>query len=441
MTARLTFIAGLLASAMAAPATAALPEATLAAIDTRAEAVEPKLIAWRRDIHQHPELGNAEHRTAALVAAHLRKLGLEVRTGVAGTGVVGVLKGGKPGPVVALRADMDALPVAEQTGLLFASKAKGVYQGAEVDVMHACGHDAHVAILMAAAEVLAGMRETLPGTVTFLFQPAEETPADFKPDGVRDWGAKRMIREGALDTPKVDAIFGLHVGAGAPSGQLAWRAGPAMAGADSFAITVKGKQTHGAMPWSGVDPIVLSAQIVLGIQTIASRQLNLTREPAVISIGKIAGGNRINIIPDAVTLEGTVRVYDRAMQADIRTRLKRTAESIAASGGGGAETEVIELYRPTVNDPALTARMEPVLRQVAGTNWAAAPLSSASEDFSFYQEKVPGLYLSLGVTPPDKIGKAAPNHSPLFEVDESALRQGVRALTALAVDYLESGGK
>lgn len=432
LAAALLATAGLALSAASAQAAPSLPQ-----VKARAAALEPKLIAWRRDIHQHPELGNMEVRTAALVADHLRALGLEVRTGVAGTGVVGVLRGGAPGPNVALRADMDALPVKEPAGLPFASTAKGLYQGAEVDVMHACGHDAHVAILMATAELLSGMRQDLRGTVTFIFQPAEETPADFAPDGVRDWGAKRMIREGVLDAPKIDAIFGLHVSGGAPAGQISWRPGPMMAGADSFTINVKGRQTHGSMPWAGVDPIVLAAQVVTGVQTIVSRQIDLSKEPAVVSIGSIHGGNRMNIIPGEVKMEGTVRTYDRGIQEEIRTRLKRTAESIAESGGGSAEVSVIELYGPTINDPALTERMGPVLKAVAGDNHGTAPKATSSEDFSFYQQRAPGLFFFLGVTPKDQIGKAAPNHSPQFMIDESALVTGVQALSMLALTAME----
>lgn len=421
-----------------APSARAAPR--LSEVKTRAEAIEPKLIAWRRDIHQHPELGNMEVRTAALVAVHLKALGLEVRTGVAGVGVVGTLRGATPGPNIALRADMDALPVKEPIGLPFASTARGVYQGAEVDVMHACGHDAHVAILMATAELLSGMRKDLRGSVTFIFQPAEETPADFAPDGLRDWGARRMIREGVLDTPKIEAIFGLHVSGGAPSGQISWRPGPMMAGADRFTIKVKGRQTHGAMPWAGVDPIVLSAQIITGLQTIVSRQIDLSKEPAVVSIGAIHGGDRMNIIPGEVRMEGTIRAYDREMQDQIRTRLKRTAEHIAESGGGSAEVSVIELYGPTVNDPALTERMAPVLRAVAGDNHGVAPKATSSEDFSFYQQRTPGLFLFLGVTPRDQIGKAAPNHSPQFVIDEAALVKGVEALAMLALTETRSTG-
>ncbi|MDH0685197.1 amidohydrolase [Achromobacter animicus] len=417
--------------------------ALAAQIDERAKAIEDKLIAWRRDIHQHPELGNQEHRTSKLVADHLRALGMDVKTGVAGTGVVAVLKGGKPGPVVALRADMDALPVKEQVDVPFASKAKGTYLGKEVDVMHACGHDAHTAILMAAAEVLAGMKDELPGTVKFIFQPAEESPADFEPDGKKVWGAKMMVQEGVLDNPKVDAIFGLHVSSAYPAGWLAWRAGPAMAAADQFWIDVTGKQTHGARPWSGIDPIVVSSQIILGLQTIPSRQINSMLEPAVITVGAIHGGNRMNIVPDSVAMTGTIRTYDEGMKKDIHQRIARTADMIAQSAGAKADVRVVELYNATVNPPALAEQMGPTLRRVAGEgNYGLQPKSTASEDFSFYQEKVPGMFFYLGVTPKGTdVDKAAPNHSPRFHVDESGLINGVRALSNLTVDYMASAHK
>ena len=407
-------------------------------IDTRARAIEDKLIAWRRDIHQHPELGNQETRTAKLVADHLRALGMDVKTGVAGTGVVAVLKGGKPGPVVALRADMDALPVKEQVDVPFASKAKGTYLGKEVDVMHACGHDTHTAILMATAEVLAGMKDELPGSVKFIFQPAEESPADFEPDGKKIWGAKMMVQEGVLDNPKVDAIFGLHVSSAYPAGWLSWRSGPAMAAADQFWIDVTGKQTHGARPWSGIDPIVVSSQIILGLQTIASRQINSMLEPAVITVGAIHGGNRMNIVPDSVAMTGTIRTYDEGMKTDIHQRITRTADMIAQSAGAKADVRVVELYNATVNNPALTEKMGSTLRRVAGEgNYGLQPKSTASEDFSFYQEKVPGMFFYLGVTPKGTdVDKAAPNHSPRFYVDESGLINGVRALSNLTVDYM-----
>lgn len=436
------------AAAQSAPGTqgplAPAPNVALSEqIDQRAKAIEDKLIAWRRDIHQHPELGNQETRTSKLVADHLRALGMDVKTGVAGTGVVAVLKGGKPGPVVALRADMDALPVKEQVDVPFASKAKGTYLGKEVDVMHACGHDTHTAILMATAEVLAGMKDQLPGSVKFIFQPAEESPADFEPDGKKIWGAKMMVQEGVLENPKVDAIFGLHVSSAYPAGWLSWRSGPAMAAADQFWIDVTGKQTHGARPWSGIDPIVVSSQIILGLQTIPSRQINSMLEPAVITVGAIHGGNRMNIVPDNVAMTGTIRTYDEGMKKDIHQRIARTAEMIAQSAGARADVRVVELYNATVNNPALTEQMGSTLRRVAGEgNYGLQPKSTASEDFSFYQEKVPGMFFYLGVTPKGTdVEKAAPNHSPRFYVDESGLINGVRALSNLTIDYMARAQK
>ncbi|WP_272971229.1 amidohydrolase [Comamonas terrigena] len=431
--------AGAVAPTATAPAAAhPAAQALQAQIDTRAKAIEQQLIAWRRDIHQHPEMGNLETRTAALVAAHLRKLGMEVKTGVAVTGVVGLLKGGKPGPVVALRADMDALPVKEQVDVPFASKAKGVFLGKEVDVMHACGHDAHVAILMATAEVLAGMKEQLPGSVKFIFQPAEETPATFEPDGQKIWGAKQMIKEGVMQNPKVDAVFGLHVSSSYPAGWIAWRPGPAMAAADQFWIDVQGKQTHGARPWQGIDPIVTGSQIVMGLQTIISRQSNIALEPAVITLGTFHGGNRMNIVPDTVSMTGTVRTYDEGMKKDIHQRISTTATNIAESAGTTAKVKVVELYNAVVNPPDLTAQMAPTLQRVAGSgNYGVMPKASASEDFSFYQQEAPGLFFNLGVTPKGtEPAKAAPNHSPHFYVDESGLIYGVRALASLTVDYM-----
>lgn len=443
----LALAAGLLMAPAAQAQTAAAPQAATATpaaadlhaqIETRAKAIEAQLIAWRRDIHQHPELGNYEVRTSKLVADHLRKLGMEVKTGVAKTGVVGLLKGGKPGPVVALRADMDALPVKERVDVPFASKAKGQYLGKEVDVMHACGHDTHVAILMATAEVLAGMKDQLPGSVKFIFQPAEESPADFEPNGSNMWGAKQMVAEGVLDNPKVDAIFGLHVSSGLESGKLGWRSGPSMAAADQFWIDVKGRQTHGARPWAGIDPVVVASQIVLGLQTIQSRQVNAMLEPSVITVGTIHGGNRMNIVPEKVEMMGTIRTYDEGMKKDIHARMKRTTEAIASSSGAEATFKVVELYNATVNQPALTEKMAPTLVRVAGDgNWMIVPKATASEDFSFYQEKVPGLFFNLGVTPKGTdLAKAASNHSPEFYVDEPALVNGVRALSNLTVDYM-----
>lgn len=423
----------LLGLCCAAPATA-VEQATIAAA---AAALEPKLAAWRRDIHAHPELSNREFRTAALVAEHLRELGLdEVRTGVAHTGVVGVLRGGLPGPVVALRADMDALPVTEQTGLPFASTVRTEFNGQEVGVMHACGHDMHTAMLMGAAEVLAGMRERLPGTVVFVFQPAEEgAPAG------ETGGAGLMIEEGVLDDPAPGAIFGLHVFP-QPLGHVAYRAGGIMAGSDNLRINVVGRQTHGAVPWGGVDPVVVASQVVLGLQTIVSRQVDLTRAPAIITIGSIHGGVRGNIIPDSVTLVGTVRTLDPEMQDEIHDRIRRTAESIAAAAGATAEVTIDRNNPVTFNDPGLTGRMAPTLRRVAGDGRAyEVPPSTTAEDFSRYQQRIPGVLAFLGVADPEADPMTvAPNHSPLFNPHEGALPIGVRLLASLAVDWLRAEG-
>ncbi len=404
------------------------PSPLAAEIDRRAETVMPKVVAWRRDIHQHPELSWAEVRTAKLVADHLTALGLEVRTGVAQTGVVGVLRGGRPGPVVALRADMDALPVTEQVDLPFKSTVRVQADGQDVGVMHACGHDNHVAILMGVAEVLAGMRERLPGTVRFIFQPAEETVA----------GAKRMIEEGVLDGPTPQAIFGLHVWP-APVGTLSYRSGALMAASDALNIVVRGRQTHGALPWGGVDPIVVASQIVLALQTIPSRQLDVTKAPTIVTVGMIQGGTRGNIIPDSVIMQGTVRTFDEAMRADVKERLRRTVEDIAQSAGATASVDFGASNSPvTVNDPALTERMLPTLRRVAGPDKVlVSELSMPSEDFSYYQQRVPGMFFFLGVTPDSEDFRVVPrNHSPRFFADEAALPVGVRVLANLAVDYL-----
>jgi amidohydrolase len=424
----------LLAPVVAQPAAAApqSPAAFHQRIDRAATEVMPKVIAWRRDFHQHPELGNREIRTSKIVAEHLRALGLEVRTKVARTGVVGVLRGGKPGPVVALRADMDALPVTEETDLPFKSVVRSEYNGREVGVMHACGHDAHTSMLMGAAEVLAGMKADLPGSVVFLFQPAEEgAPAG------ESGGAEDMILEGALENPKVEAVFGLHVFP-FEAGGIVFRPRGLMAAGDTLAIRVRGRQTHGALPWNGVDPIVVASQIVLGLQTIISRQADLTTAPAIITIGRIEGGNRSNIIPDEVTMEGTIRTFDPAMQKQIHERVKRTVARIAEAAGGTAQATITTGNPVTYNDPALTERMTPSLRRVAaGPFDPNTTVTTTSEDVSLYLRKVPGLYFFLGVAPKGADpATVAPNHSPLFAVDESALVTGVRALASLAVDYL-----
>ncbi len=405
-------------------------------IDRLAKEIEAKVIEWRRDIHQHPELGNREVRTGKLVAEHLQKLGLEVKSGVAKTGVVAVLKGGKPGPVVALRADMDALPVVEAVDLPFASKVKGEYEGKEVGVMHACGHDTHVAILMGVAEMFAKVKDQLPGTIKFIFQPAEEGP----PRG-EEGGAALMIKEGALENPKPNAIFGLHVAAMMNTGTIGYRAGPMMAAADILRIKVKGRQTHGSQPWSGVDPIVTAAQIVLGLQTIVSRQVNITKEAAVITIGSIHGGNRFNIIPDEVEMVGTIRTFDEAMRDDIHKRIKNTAEMIAASQSATVDVEIEKPYAVSINDEELTALMVPTIKRVAGdANVKVIPKTTGAEDFAFYQQKIPGLFYFVGITPPGSdMSKIGANHSPKFFVDESGLLLGIRSLAALALDYLQMG--
>ncbi len=404
-----------------------------ARVESGATAMEKKVIAWRRDIHAHPELGNRETRTAALVAKHLKSLGLEVTTGVAHTGVVGILRGGKPGPVVALRADMDALPVTEPEGLPFASKVRTTFNDQETGVMHACGHDAHVAILMGTAEILAGMRADLPGTIKFIFQPAEEGA----PRGEQG-GAELMVQEGVLEgevTPT--AIFALHVWPETP-GHIFVRPEGMMAASDRLRIIVHGRQSHGSQPWSGVDPITVAGQITTALQTIVRRQVDLTRAPVVISIGSIHGGIRHNIIPDTVTMEGTLRTFDVTMQQDIWQRIKTTAEHVALSAGATAEVE-IDPHAPVVrNDPALLERVMPALQWAAGKDAveSLAPVTGG-EDFAFYANRIPAVFVFLGINKPGVTRKdAASNHSPLFYINEAALITGVRTLGALAVDYL-----
>lgn len=399
-------------------------------METRLSAVMPKVVAWRRDIHEHPELGFEERRTAALVTAHLRALGMEVQTEVGRTGVVGILRGARPGPVVALRADMDALPVTEQVDLPFRSRVTTQWQGQEVGVMHACGHDNHVAILMGAAEVLAGMRAELAGTIKFVFQPAEEGLG----------GARAMVNDGVNENPRPDVWFGLHVWP-FRVGTIGVRAGPEMAASGNFRIIVKGVQTHGSQPWSGVDPIVVSSQIVLGLQTIVSRQTNIAQLPAVLSVGQINGGNRSNIIPDSVVMVGTLRTFDAAMRADISRRIERTARDIASSAGATAIVSVDAGGPVLANDSALTNRMMPVLQRSAGQGGLMLmnPVM-ASEDFPAFTRDIPGLYFFLGIVPMDRDPATAPaNHSPFFFADEGALETGVRAMASLALEYLRGG--
>jgi amidohydrolase len=410
----------------------ALPRPATDDVDRRAALVEAQVVAWRRDIHQHPELGNRELRTSALVAAHLKQLGLEVRTGVAHTGVIGILRGGKPGPVVALRADMDALPVTEPAGLSFASTERATYNGQDVGVMHACGHDTHTAMLMGVAQVLSGLKASLPGTVIFVFQPAEEGA----PEG-EVGGAKLMLHDGAFDGPTPSAVFGLHVVPG-PLGQLSYHAGATMASSDIIHITVHGRQAHGAMPWNGVDPIVASAAIVTGLQTIVSRRTDLTSGLAVVTIGSIHGGVRNNIIPDSVVMLGTMRTFDSTARRETRERVAHLAETVAESEGATASVRIDSQYPVLVNNPGLVARTLPSLRRTVGdANVVERKPLMASEDFSYYAYRVPGFFFFLGVTPPDQDWRtAAPNHSPLFVADDRALVVGVRALSHVAVDYL-----
>ncbi|HSR13019.1 MAG TPA: amidohydrolase [Thermodesulfobacteriota bacterium] len=400
-----------------------------AKIDQLSEAVEGKAISWRRDIHQNPELGNREFRTSKLVADHLKSLGLEVKTGIAHTGVVGILRGKRSAPVVALRADIDALPLTEAVDLPFASKVKTTWEGKEVGVMHACGHDVHTAILMATAEVLSKIKDELPGTVKFIFQPAEEgAPAG------EQGGAFLMVKEGVLDSPKVDAIFGLHVQT-APLGALFYRSGGFMASSDNMKITIHGSASHAARPWDGVDPIVIASQAVLALQTIVSRQTDLTATPAVVTIGTIEGGVRRNIIADKVEMAGTIRCLDPRIRKEIHEKVRKTVTMIAESAGGKAEVN-IQLGPPVVhNDPALTQKAVPTLDRVAGKGKLLPALQrTGAEDFAYYQEKVPGFFFNLGITPEGK--KGAPGHSPYFIVDEKGIVVGIRAMSNLALDYL-----
>ncbi|HXE79282.1 MAG TPA: amidohydrolase [Vicinamibacterales bacterium] len=424
----------LLVSLSPAPAAAQLSDATKQALD-RVSAIEPKVVAWRRDIHQHPELGNREKRTAALVADHLRALGLEVATGVAHTGVVGLLRGGRPGPVVLLRADMDALPVTERVDVPFASKVKAEYMGETVGVMHACGHDAHTAILMGAAEILAGMRDQIPGTIKFIFQPAEEGA----PLGEQG-GAGLMVKEGILKNPDVDAAFALHVDAKKPIGHIYYNSGATYASSDDFRIVVKGRQTHGAAPWNGIDPVVISAHIITALQTIVSRQMNLSERAVIVTVGKVRAGNRSNIIPEEAELVGTLRALHPDDRQALQDKLRRTVTNVAESMGATVEITVpyTHGYPVTMNDEALTKRMVPVLEAVAGRDFVheRRPRTGA-EDFSFIAQEVPGFYFNIGARRPDvKEEDAADHHTPDFFVDERGLAVGVKAMVAMALEYL-----
>jgi amidohydrolase len=400
-------------------------------LDGLAAEVQTQVVEWRRWFHQNPELSNREFNTSARIAEILADMGIEARTGIAGTGIVALIEGGKPGPMVALRADMDGLPVTEQTGLPFASTAKSEYNGQEVGVMHACGHDAHMSMLLGAAWVLNSVRDDLAGSVMLIFQPAEEGP----PAG-EEGGASLMLDEGIWADSKPEAVFGIHVGIGVPGGQVAVRPGPLMAAADRFRITVHGRQTHGAMPWNGVDPIVTAAQIVLGLQTIASRQVDVTLAPSIVSIGRISGGVRNNVIPDSVELEGTIRSFDQAMREDIHKRMERTARSIAEGAGATVDFELELGTPPVVNDPKLFSRMLPALERAAGPVVDVTP-QTVAEDFSEFANRTPGLFMFLGSAPPGVDPTSLPaNHSPLFDMHEPNLEVGVRVFSNLVVDYL-----
>jgi amidohydrolase len=415
----------------------ALPVSGLSAaadIEAWAKPVDGKVLNWRRDIHQFPELGNREFRTSKLVAEHLKSLGLEVKTGVAHTGVTAILKGGKPGPRIALRADMDALPVTESSGLPFESKQTTEFRGQKTGVMHACGHDSHTAILMGVAEAMAKHKADIAGEVLFIFQPAEEGP----PDG-ETGGADQMLAEGIFKSFKPEAVFGLHVFSTLNAGQLGYRSGPLMAASDRFNIVVKGRQTHGSRPWGGIDPIVAAAEIVTSAQSIVSRRQNLTKQPIVVSFGAINGGIRYNIIPDSVELVGTIRTFDDGMRAQAFKDLANVAEHVAAAHGATVVAKIPDTVgNPvTVNDPALTARVLPSLKKVAGAEVVEMTLTTGAEDFAYYAKEVPGFFFFVGSTPKGVDASTAPsNHSPQFFLDESALPLGTRALLQVSMDYL-----
>jgi amidohydrolase len=393
--------------------------------------VENKVIEWRRDIHQNPELSNREFKTAAKIAAHLKSLGIEVQTGVAHTGVVGILKGKSAGKTVALRADIDALPVYERNDLPFKSTVTSEFLGEKVGVMHACGHDTHVAILMGVAEVMAKNKDKINGTVKFIFQPAEEGP----PPG-EEGGALLMVKEGVLKNPDVDAIFGLHINSQTPTGVIRYKSGGTMAAAQSFTIIVKGKQSHGSQPWSGVDPILISAKIIDGLQTIISRETELTKEAAVITVGKIKSGVRFNIIPESAEMIGTIRTLDNDMKAKLNRRMEEMVPSIAKAYGGDATIVIKDATDITYNDPDLVSTMLPTLQRVAGSeNVQTQKAVTGAEDFSYFQREVPGFYFFLGGMTPGNT-QSFPHHTPDFLIDDSGLLLGVRALTEMSLDYL-----
>lgn len=403
-------------------------------IAAAADKIEAKSIAWRKDIHQNPELGNREVRTAKLVADHLKQLGLEVKEGVAKTGVVAILRGGKPGPCIALRADMDALPIIENANLPYASKAKGIYNGQEVGVMHACGHDTHVAMLMSVAEILSGLKKEIKGSVKFIFQPSEEGP----PEG-EEGGGYLMVKEGVMDNPKVDAIFGLHIESAIEVGHIEYKPGAFMASSDWFHIKVKGKGSHGSQPWLGTDPIAISAQIIEGLQQIVSRQSELTRGPVVITVGKINGGVRNNIIPDSCILDGTIRTLDSKMQEETHARFKHTITKIAEAGGATAEVSIDGKTLVTYNTPELVKRMLPSLQAAAGAaNVKEREWVTGAEDFSYFGTKAPSFFFYLGGMPKgNDPEKAPPHHTSSFFVVDEGMKTGIKAFCQIVFDYLK----
>ena len=403
-------------------------------VDRLASEAQPQVVEWRRWFHENPELSNREFNTSVRVAEILSGMGLEARTGIAHTGVVAVIEGGKPGPLVAIRADMDGLPVTEKTGLPFASVARSEYNGQEVGVMHACGHDTHMAMVLGAASVLNAVKEELHGSVLLIFQPAEESA----PPG-EEGGAELMLKEGLFAQYKPEAVFGMHVGISQPGGKLAVRSGPMLAAVDSFNLKVLGKQTHGARPWNGIDPIVVASQIVLGLQTIASRQVDVTQAPSIVTVGRITGGIRNNVIPDSVEMEGTIRTFDAAMREQIHLRIERTARLIAQSAGASIEFELTYGAPATVNDPVLTEKMTPTLQHVAGEGGlVSVQPQTVAEDFAFFANATPGLYVFLGNGEPGTDPQTQPaNHSPLFDMYEPSMEIGVRAFSHLVVDYLQ----
>jgi amidohydrolase len=401
-------------------------------IETKALAVQTKLVEWRRHLHQHPELGNREVNTAAYIVAQLKGLGLDIQTGIAKTGVVAILKGGKPGPCIALRADIDALPVKERVDVPYASKDSTDYLGQKVPVMHACGHDAHTAMLIGTAQVLSSMKKDIAGTIKFIFQPAEEGPP-----GTEEGGAGLMVKEGVMDNPKVDVVFGMHIESWIPAGDIQYKSGSFMASADLFTVKVKGKSSHGSQPWLGVDPISVSAQIIEGFQNIVSRQMDLTKAPVVITVGKINAGVRFNIIREEANMEGTLRTLDTKMQEDVQARMKFTAAKIAEASNATAEVVFYPKTLVTYNNPALVEKMIPSLQTAAGKdNVRAMDWVTGAEDFSYYGTKAPAFFFYIGGMPRGNDAKnAPPHHTPDFMIDDSRLYVGVKTFCQLIFDY------